>query len=313
MLKPILNKLRSLISYHLQAASTSLNLLCRRPLATMMTVVVIAIALTLPALFWVFTDNLEQLTVGWQRGGHISLYLKPSLSTADEAAFLDRVRVAEGVGHVTLKSPAEGLTELQQQEGMHDIMRYLPENPLPAVVEVVPVLAVNTPLQIDQLFNRLKAYPEVEQAKIDMQWINRLHAILSFVSKTAHALMALLASAVVLVVGNTLRLAIHNRHEEIQVLKLIGATDPYIIRPFLYSGIWYSLAGAILALLFVNIFMLSLVVAVRQLASAYQMHYPIMGLSVKQAYLLVFVSTILGWLGARLSVKRQLASIEPYI
>lgn len=308
----MLKNFRSLISYHLQAASNSLNLLCRKPMATMMTVIVIAIALTLPALFWVFTDNLEKLTTHWQRGGHISLYLKMPLSSADETTFLERVRATEGVGNAILKSSAAGLAELQQQEGMHDIMRYLPENPLPAVIEVIPALAVNKPFQMEQLFTRLKAYPQVEQAKLDLEWITRLHAILGFATKTAHALMALLASAVVLIIGNTLRLAIHNRHEEIQVLKLIGATDPFIARPFLYSGIWYSLAGAILAVFFVNIFMLSVAVAVKQLASVYQMHYPIMGLSVKQAYLLVFVSTILGWLGARLSVKRQLASIEPY-
>ncbi|ARG96615.1 permease-like cell division protein FtsX [Legionella micdadei] len=308
----MLKSMRALLSYHLQAASSSLNLLCRQPLATTLTVVVIAIALTLPTLFWVFTDNLAQLTGSWQRGGHISLYLKSPISAEEETALLERVQATEGVGHASLKSAADGLAELQQQEGMHDIMRYLPENPLPAVIEVVPSLAINSPAQMEQLFLRLKVFPQVEQAKLDMQWINRLHAILSFISKTAHALIALLASAVVLIVGNTLRLAIHNRHEEIQVLKLIGATDPYIARPFLYSGIWYSLAGAILAVLFVNIFMLSLAVAVKQLASAYQMHYPITSLSVKQAYLLVLISTLLGWLGARLSVKRQLASIEPY-
>nr|WP_255673229.1 permease-like cell division protein FtsX [Legionella sp. 31fI33] len=304
--------MRTLSAYHLQAANSSLNLLCRKPLATMMTVIVIAIALTLPTLFWVFTDNLEQLTINWQRGGHISLYLKSPLSEAEQAAFVARVRATEGVGNVILKSSEDGLAELQQQEGMHDIMRYLPENPLPAMVDVIPALAINTPAQMEQLFARLKVYPQVEQAKLDMQWITKLHAILGFATKIAHALMALLASAVVLIIGNTLRLAIHNRHEEIQVLKLIGATDPYIARPFLYTGMWYSLAGAIMAVLFVNIFMLSVAVAVKQLAAAYQMHYPIMGLSVKQAYLLVIVSTMLGWLGARLSVKRQLASIEPY-
>ncbi|MCC5015648.1 MULTISPECIES: permease-like cell division protein FtsX [unclassified Legionella] len=308
----MLKNLRTLSAYHLQAANSSLNLLCRKPLATMMTVIVIAIALTLPTLFWVFTDNLEQLTINWQRGGHISLYLKSPLSEAEQAAFVARVRATEGVGNVILKSSEDGLAELQQQEGMHDIMRYLPENPLPAMVDVIPALAINTPAQMEQLFARLKVYPQVEQAKLDMQWITKLHAILGFATKIAHALMALLASAVVLIIGNTLRLAIHNRHEEIQVLKLIGATDPYIARPFLYTGMWYSLAGAIMAVLFVNIFMLSVAVAVKQLAAAYQMHYPIMGLSVKQAYLLVIVSTMLGWLGARLSVKRQLASIEPY-
>ena len=309
----MLKKMQSLLSYHLLAANNSFTYLCSKPLATTMTVIVIAIALTLPALFWVFTDNVDQLTRSWQRGGHLSLYLKsPPLSAAEETSFLEMLTKTPGVGEIALKSAAEGLAELQKQEGMKDIMRYLPENPLPAVVEVTPASDINTPLQMEQLYERLKAYPQVEQVKMDLQWITRLHVFLGFVSKTAHALMALLASAVMLVIGNTLRLAIHNRHEEIQVLKLIGATDPFIARPFLYSGIWYSLAGAILAVFFVNIFMLSLGLAIRELASAYQMNYPISGLSVKQAYLLLLISTILGWLGARISIKGQLASIEPY-
>ncbi|MBA2710986.1 MAG: cell division protein FtsX [Tatlockia sp.] len=308
----MLKKLQALFSYHLQAASNSLIHLSLRPIATMMTIVVIAISVTLPALFWVFTDNLDELTQSWQRHGHISLYLKPSLSAAEEESFLAKVRSTEGVGEVSLKSRTDGLSELQKQEGMQDIMRYLPENPLPEMIELIPLLTVNTPAKMQELYERLKAYPEVEQAKLDLEWINRLHAILSFVSKTAHALMVLLASAVVLVIANTLRLAMHNRHEEIQILKLVGATDPYIARPFLYSGIWYSLGGAILAVLIVNIFMLSLSFAVKQLASAYQMNYPITGLTVKQAYFIVFISIFLGWLGARLSVNKQLASIEPY-
>ncbi|KTD22004.1 cell division transport system permease protein [Legionella lansingensis] len=308
----MLKTIRSLVSYHLQAANGSLTLLMRQPMATMMTVIVIAITLTLPALFWVFSDNLQNITKHWQRGGHISLYLKTALSATEEQGLLEQVRAMDGVGKASLKSSAEGLTELQKQEGMHDIMRYLPENPLPAVIEVIPALALSQPFQVQQLFTRLQTLPQVEQAKLDMEWITRLHAILGFASKAAQAIMALLASAVVLIIGNTLRLAIHNRQEEIRVLKLIGATDPFIARPFLYSGVWYSLAGAILAVLFVNIFMLAFAVAIKQLASAYQMHYPIMGLTVKQAYLLVLVSSILGWLGARLSVNQQLASIEPY-
>jgi cell division transport system permease protein len=308
----MLKNLRAHGACHLQAATNSFNFLCRRPLATMTTVIVIAIALTLPALFWVFTDNLSQLTIDWQRGGHISLYLKSPLSAAEEAAVLTEVRAIDGVGHATFKSREEGLLEFQQQEGMRNIMLYLPENPLPAVVDVAPSLAINTPLKMNQLFERLKILPQVEQAKLDMEWITRLHAILSFVTKIAHALMALLASAVVLIVGNTLRLAIHNRHEEIQVLKLIGATDSFIIRPFLYSGVWYGMVGAIFAVLFVNIFMLSVAVAFQELASVYHMNYPLLGLTVKQAYFIVLVAIFLGWLGAKLSVKRQLASIEPY-
>lgn len=308
----MLTQLRKRLLCHFQAATTSLTVLCRKPLATSMTVVVIAITLALPALFLVFTANIEQLTTHWQRGGHVTLYLKSPSSPADEIQLLSRVRATTGVGQASLKTPAEGLAELQAQEGMHDVMRYLPENPLPAVIEVTPALSINTPLKLENLYHQLKAYPQVELAKFDMQWISRLHAILGVVAKIAQGLMVLLALAVVLIIGNTLRLAIHNRHEEIKVLKLVGATDPFIVRPFLYSGIWYGLAGAIVAVLLVNIFMLSLALVANQLAAVYQMHYTLLGLTMHQTALLVLSATTLGWLGARLSVKRQLASIEPY-
>jgi cell division transport system permease protein len=307
----MLIKLRTLLAYHIQAALGSLNSLCRKPLATTMTVLVIAITLVLPALFWVMTDNMKQLTSNWQRGGHISLYLKSPLSSQEEMSFLVKVRAAAGVGQASLKTSAEGLEELQQQEGMQDIMQYLPENPLPAVIEILPALSVDTPQKLERLFSQLKASPQVEQAKLDMQWVNRLHAILGFTAKLAQGLMVLLAFAVLLIVGNTLRLAVHSRHEEIQVLKLIGAKDSFIVRPFLYSGIWYGLAGAVFAILLVNIFMLSLTLVANQLAAVYQMHYSLVGLSTRQISLLTLSAIVLGWLGACVSVKRQLAVIEP--
>lgn len=308
----MLKNLRSYASWHLHAATHSFNYLFRKPLAMMTTVIVIAISLTLPVLFLVFTDNLGQMTIDWQRGGHISLYLKSPLPVEDELSILKDIQAINGVGKATHKTRAESLAELQQQEGMHNIMHYLPENPLPAVIDVVPALTINTPSGILQLFERLKVLPQVEQAKLDMEWITRLHAILGFVTKIAHALMALLACAVALIVSNTLRLALQNRHEEIRVLKLIGATDSFILRPFLYSGAWYGLLGAVFAVLFVNIFMLSVAAAFEELLAVYHMHFPLLGLTVKQAYLIVMVAIFLGWLGARLSVKRQLASIEPY-
>ena len=307
MLKP----LRAWLAYHVQAAVASLNSLWRTPVATAMTVLVIAITLVLPALFWVMTDNMNQLMMSWQRGGHVSLYLKSPLPSADETAFLLRVQHTTGVAQATLKSSADGLAELQKEEGMQDMMRFLPDNPLPALIEVTPTLDVNTADKLDQLYATLKAYPQVEFAKLDLQWVNRLRAILGVVNQLAHGLMILLALAVILIIGNTLRMAIHHRHEEIQVLKLIGAKDSFILRPFLYSGIWYGLAGALFAVLLVNIFILSLTVVVNQLAAAYQMHYSLIGLSVRQIFLLVLSAVILGWFGACLSVRKQLASIEP--
>lgn len=307
----MLKSIKGHAAYHFQAAINSLNFLCTRPLSSMTTVLVIAIALTLPALFWVCTDNLGKLTIDWKSGGHISLYLKSQLTADEEKELLTKISAVQQVAKATLKTKAQGLLELQQQEGMQDIMLYLPENPLPAVIDVVPESSVNNPVKMKAFFEHLKTFSEIEEAKLDLEWITRLHAVLGFVDSVANAVMILLASAVVLIVGNTLRLAIHNRREEIQVLKLIGATDAFILRPFLYSGVWYGLAGAVFAVLFVNIFMLTVAMSVEKLVSVYHMHYPLLGLSVKQAYLIVFAAIILGWLGARLSVKRQLAMIEP--
>lgn len=309
----MLKKFQPLLAYHLQAATQSLNELCHKPLNTMMTSIVIAIALALPTLFWVFAENLDKLTANWQRGGHISLYLKPHLSAVQQETVLHNVRATVGVGQASLKSDAEGLSELTQQEGMQDIMHYLAENPLPAMIDVIPALSIDSPAKLDLLSRQLHTLSEVEQAKVDMEWIRRLDAILGFAAKFANALLTLLALAVVLIIGTTLRLAIHSRHEEVQILKLVGAQDSFIMRPFLYSGIGYGAVGAVFAVFLVNIFILSLGAAINQLVVAYQMHYPVSLLSMRQILLLVLFAIILGWLGARLSVKRQLAIIEPQL
>jgi cell division transport system permease protein len=307
----VLKQIKSIVAHHIHAATYSLNLLYRTPLATLMTIIVIAIALALPALFWVFADNISQLTSGWKRHGHISVYLHPSITEIEEKEVVQQVRSIRGVGHASLVSAQQGLTELTSQEGMQDIMRYLPENPLPAMIKVIPALAVDSQAQLDLLSRELRSVSKVDDVKVDIEWISRLHTFLAFATKLSNALLALLAVAVILIISNTLRLAINNRQEEIRILKLIGATDPFITRPFLYLGIWYGLAGAIIAVFLVNIVILSLGMVINQVAAAYQMHYPLTSLSLRQILLLILFAIILGWLGAGLSARRQLALIEP--
>ena len=307
----MLTKLRLLMAYHQRAASSSLSALCRQPLATGMTVIVIAVTLTLPALLWIFTDNMAELTSSWKRGGHISLYLDMHASENDYAPLLARVQKTDGVGEAVLKTPAEGILELQRQEGMQDLMLNLPDNPLPAVIDVIPSLSITTPVQLEGLYGRLKSLPGIDDARLDMQWMSRLYALLDVMERMTQGLMVLLALAVVFIICNTLRLVIHKRHEEVRVLKLIGASDHYIVRPFLYSGLWYGFASAVLAVGFVSLFMLSLKFVLNQLVEAYQMHFPVLGLSIGQSLALILMASLLGWFGARISVKRQLAAIEP--
>jgi len=297
--------------FHWAAAKLSWASLWRRPWSTFMTVAVIAITLLLPALFWVFSDNLQQLTRQWQQGGHISLFLVSTATPQEQQALLGRIRHLEGVGDAQLKSPAEGLVELQEQEGMQNVMQYLPENPLPALITVIPSPAMNTPEQLEKLFLQLNQEHLIEQAKLDLQWIQRLYAVMNFAKYLAHALLGLLDIAVVFIIGNTLKAVIHHRQDEIQVLKLIGATDAYILRPFLYTGMWYGLLGALLSIVLLNGLFLYLTGAVNQLAAIYQMHYPLRVLTLQQTGLLMLVAVMLGWLSASLAVRRQLSFINP--
>lgn len=307
----MLKKLPSFVAFHVQAAKHSMTLLLARPMATLMTLMVIAITLVFPTLFWVFTDNMSQLTGLWKQSSSISLYLQKGLTQAEQMQALQTVRGVQGVGQASFKSADQGLEELTSQEGMQDLMRYLPENPLPPLIEVVPDLSIHSDAELDVLLKNFKALPQVAQAKLDVAWIHRLHVVLGFITKLIKALMFLLAFAVVLLIGNALRLAIHSRQEEIQILKLVGATDPFILRPFLYSGVWYGLMGALIAVFLVKIFIVSLGLAFHQVALAYEMHYPIKFLSISKVFKLLIFSVILGWLGAWLFVKRQLLSIDP--
>ena len=307
----MLTSVKIRFSHHIAAARESIIRMLKQPIANFVTIFVIGISLALPSLLWVFTYNVERLTTDWKQGGHISLYLKQDLSSREQTKQLVDVQKIPGVGQATLKTPNDGIKKLQQQEGMLDIMSLLPENPLPAVIEVVPALSHSSPESLDALYQNLTRLPQVEQAKVDIAWVKKLHAILGLASEIVEGFMLLLAMAVVLIISNTLRLAIQNRQEEIQVLKLIGAQDAFITRPFLYTGIWYGLGGALFAILLVNFFLLSLSLAVGKLVQAYHMAYPFERLSFEQNLLLLLTAAILGWLGARFSVKKQLAKIEP--
>ena len=298
------------ISHHVTAAQTSLTALRRTPMATITTIVVIAATLSLPAIFMAMTTNIQKMSQNWQHAGHITLYLKSPMSSDNVNAFLSRVRAVPEIGKARLISAEQGLAELQQQEGMQDILRYLPENPLPAVIEIDPIFQVSDTKKIQRLYSQLKAYPQVEQAKLDIQWAHRLGAIFDVTAVLAKGLMLILGLTVLLIIGNTLALAIRARKDVIQVQVLLGAKDAYVIRPFLYTGIWYGMAGAVVAIIFVMIFMFHLARAANQLFALYDWPFVLNGLSISEAFLFILLSTLLGWFGARVSVQRQLRSIR---
>lgn len=307
----MLTALRVWCSLQAQGLRTGLVVLLSRRWTTGLTIVVIALTLSLPTLFWILTHQLQQLTASWQRAGHISLYLSLPITNANQQSLLVRVQNTPGVKAVTLKSAMDGLKELQQQADMQDIAEYLPDNPLPPVLDVIPADDLQTPAQLEQLLQTLQAYPQVEQAKMDLQWMNQIYRIIAIITQVTHTILLLLAVAVILIIANTLRLTIQNRHEEIQVLKLIGAPDLFILRPFLYMGMAYGLLGALLAICIVNGLCYSLQYAMVPLTTLFHIPSISFALSWVQASGLMVIALFLGWFAARLSVKRQLMAVEP--
>lgn len=302
-------RFHSLFSNHLSAATKSFHRLFLNPFASFLTILVIAIALMLPSIFWVINTNIERFIKTWRQTAHISLYLSQPCSREKSLSILKDVQNQSDTGSAFLTTPEEGLEELKQQAEFKDINAYFSLNPLPPVITVIPAETIREPEQIKDFYQHLKSIPGVERAEVDIEWITRLYGLLNFTTKTARTLLLFFTIAVVFIIATTLRLSMHKDLEEIRVLKLIGATDTWIIRPFLYSGLWYGLGGAIFAIILVNFFVLYIGLPVTRFT---EMQDYFRGLSVKQAYLILIFSVLLGGFAARVAVKKQVTFIEPY-
>ncbi len=303
--------LRNYLTRHAQVALNSLGRLYRLPLATLMTAAVIGIALALPSGLYLLTGNLQQLSTHWDDSASISLFLGKSASGAQAQALKNKLRQWPEVDRLELITPEQALAEFRDLSGFGEVLDTLDVNPLPAVIALKPVSAHGDAEAVAELVERLRSLPEVELAQLDLQWVKRFHAIVDIVRRAIWVMAALLGLAVLLIVGNTIRLEIQNRHAEIEITKLIGATNAFIRRPFLYGGFWYGITGALLAVVLVELAFLQLHGPVRHLAGLYQSGFSLQTLSVAETFALIGIGAMLGLLGAGLAVGRHLSAIEP--
>lgn len=305
------DRLKSYFDHHRTVARESLMRLLVAPLSSLMTWLVIAIALTLPVGLYVFLQNAEQLSQEWDDAAQISVYLEQQLGEQQGRKLAKHVESWGAVQQVRYISADQALEEFKHFSGFGDALQYLNENPLPAVLVVSPHTG-NADLESTQaLLEKLQALPDVEQAQLDLQWVDRLFRIMALGQRMALTLALLLGVAVLLVVGNTVRLAIESRRAEIVVVKLVGATDAFVRRPFLYTGVWYGLGGGLLAWLIVSVVILWLSGSVSELVVAYNSEFSLAGLGILTTLLLWLFSVALGLLGAWLAVGRHLSKIEP--
>ena len=226
---------------HREALHESSARLWRAPLATLLTIAVIGITLALPGGLYLAVDNTRQLARGWEANGQVSLFLKQQMSDADAQKLAEKIRRLPDVKSVSFISRAQALAEFKRHSGFGEALNLLERNPLPAVLVVQP--AQLRPEALAKLTTELGQQAGVDIASLDLDWVRRLHAILEFARRTVAILAGLLGIAVLIIVGNTVRLAVLSRREEIEVTKLVGGTDAFIRRPFLYSGLLQGVLG----------------------------------------------------------------------
>jgi len=296
---------------HAQVALASLGRLCRTPLPTLMTAAVIGIALALPTGMHVALGNIQQLAGGWDGAATLSLFLKQDVSEEQVIKLTNTLGKHPKLAEVQLINPDIALEEFQRLSGFKGALKALDRNPLPSVVIIEPLEQYSTPEAAEALMAEFNKLAEVDFTQLDLQWVRRFHAITEIARRGVLVIGILLGLAVLLIVGNTIRLEIQNRKSEIEITKLIGGTDAFIRRPFLYNGLWYGLSGGILAWLLVTLSLWMLDGPVERLAGLYRSEFDLSAIDFQTLGALLLGSALLGLFGSWIAVGRHLSDIEP--
>ena len=296
--------------HHLQSLVFSLGKIYNSPTTTIMTVAVIGITLSLPGGFYLFLKNINAMTGDFRSTTQIALYLDINLSEKKARALEHYISTTANVASTQFISRQASLRAFRETSGFGRSIDTLSSNPLPHTIIVEPVSEADT-FAVKNLLNALQALDEVKIAKLDTEWLERLYTILEIAKRSVAIITILFAIAVLLIIGNTIRLDIQNRRQEIIVTKLIGATNAFIRRPFLYGGIWYGLLGGLMSWLIVEIGYLSIAGPLSRLNLLYQADLVLITFTFQDFIILVSSSTLLGLTGSWIAVARHLNQIEP--
>lgn len=293
---------------HFRAFRLSLSQLSIQPITTFITFAVIGIALALPMGFFVLLKNVQTVTTGLHETEQISLYLKKNVSPLQSNKILNKLKNDKEIASTKFISAKDGLAQLQQQYDFGNVLSELNNNPLPAVIVVQPVKSIKTQAQVKSLLKRLKKISYISSAQLDFSWLNRLNAIISLGKNIVYALMFIFAIGVLLIIGNTIGLITQKYSDKIFVLQLLGATNSFIRRPFLYSGMIYGLLGGIFAWFLINLTLWWLHNSIDHLTSLYGSQFKLQLLSSKLTLVLMLGGAILGYAGSWLAVNRHVKS-----
>jgi cell division transport system permease protein len=303
--------IRAYFSRHAQVLIGSLGRIVQHPFAALMTMGVIAVALALPLFLTLLLQNARSATGNWNEAYDLSVYLDKKASAARVQSLAKQLRQRGDVAAVRIITAEQALAEFRSDSGFGSALDALGDNPLPDTLVVTPTLSASTPQGTESLKTAIATLSDVQTVQIDTDWVKRLHALLDLLRRVVLLTGGLLGIGIVLVVSNTIRLDILNRRDEIEVMKLVGASDGFTRRPFLYTGIWYGLGGGLLALMLVAVASSVLARPVAHLAFLYGSAFSLQGLKVATGLAVLGLSVGLSWLGSWLAATRHIRAIEP--
>ena len=283
----------------------------RQPLATLLTVMVIAISLTLPSVCYMVWKNVSQAATQWYPAPQLTVYLSKTLDDTAAENVVAQLKQVEGVDNVNYLTREEALNEFRNWSGFGGAMDMLEQNPLPAVAIITPKLNFQNSDTMQSLRDRVTKVQGVDEVRMDDSWFARLAALTGLVGQIASMIGVLMIVAVFLVIGNSVRLSIFARRDTINVQKLIGATDGFILRPFLYGGALLGFSGAVLSLLLSEVLVLRLQSVVASVATVFGTTFSLEGFSWDEALLLLLIAAIIGWVAAWLATVQHLRRFTP--
>jgi len=291
--------------HHGWSAAASLRRLMSRPVGTLLTVAVMALALALPLTFYLLLGNVQKLGDVLGQNQTVSMFLQPSQTGPSVELLATKLRERADVASVQVKTPQQGMDELAKMQGFSGALHTLDSNPLPYAVEILPKPGLDADA-VARLVGELREMQGVDLVQDSGTWRQRLDALLGVGNRAVLILAVLLALAVLLVVGNTVRVDIASRSEEIGVLMLVGASRAFVRRPYLYAGIWYGLFSGVLAAGVAMLVEIALAEPVTRLSHVYDGKLQVGGLPLWVLGAVPLVAALLGWLGARLVSAWQL-------
>ncbi|WP_333909649.1 permease-like cell division protein FtsX [Vibrio sp. SCSIO 43137] len=297
------------VKVHVKQLRASFFALWQRPLGNILTLAVIAVALALPACGYLIGKNIAKVAEGVTTPSNVSLYVQEGTPEARIMVLKDQIENWPSVASVKYISSQQGLNDLSEYSGFEQAISLLNDYALPAVLVVQP--AVDSNSEIRKIASQSQQLDIVTDVRLDEDWLARLNAIQNLAIVIATTSAVLMLGAVFLIVGNTLRFTVLAHKEEIQVMKLIGATDGFILRPYLYSGMWFGVIGALAAWILTAVITILLNGAVEDLAMLYDSQFRLMGLNWDESLLLLMTGVLLGFVAARFSARKHLKEIEP--